>query len=91
MVFPSSYEPQLRGSSSKEVLPLAIPSKKSEAIEHVLRDLNGGVDRRTMIDADLCAICAQPATEFTDELSRKEYTISGLCQACQDGVFGSPE
>ena len=40
-----------------------------------------------MITADLCAVCAQPATEFTDELSRKEYTISGMCQACQDGVF----
>ena len=53
----------------------------------MLRALNGGVDRRTMITADLCALCAQPATEFTDELSRKEYTISGMCQTCQDGVF----
>ena len=83
--------PSLRGSSSKEVLPLAIPTKKSEAIEHLLRALNGGVDRRTMIDADLCARCAQPATEFTSELSRKEYTISGLCQACQDVEFRSSE
>ena len=66
---------------------MAEPTKKSEAIEHLLRALNGGVDRRTVIDADLCAFCAQPATEFTDELSRKEYTISGMCQTCQDGMF----
>ena len=24
---------------------------------------------------------------FTDELSAREYRISGLCQSCQDGVF----
>jgi len=24
---------------------------------------------------------------FRDEISRKEYKISGLCQACQDAVF----
>lgn len=27
-------------------------------------------------------------TEFTDELSVKEYAISGMCQNCQDGIFG---
>jgi hypothetical protein len=31
--------------------------------------------------------CGGPATEFTDEISRKEYTISGLCQRCQDSIF----
>lgn len=25
---------------------------------------------------------------FRDELSRKEYSISGLCQDCQDEMFG---
>lgn len=25
---------------------------------------------------------------FRDELSRKEYKISGLCQNCQDDMFG---
>ncbi len=28
-------------------------------------------------------------SEFKDKLSRKEYTISGLCQKCQDSVFGA--
>ena len=25
---------------------------------------------------------------FKDELSKKEYSISGLCQDCQDKIFG---
>jgi hypothetical protein len=31
------------------------------------------------------------ATQFTDPLSRREYTISGMCQACQDFVFRDPD
>lgn len=27
--------------------------------------------------------------KFEDELSWKEYSLSALCQACQDKVFGS--
>jgi hypothetical protein len=72
---------------------MAKPTKKSEGIEHFLRSINGGVDRRTMIDANLCAICASPVGElrdFRDLLSVKEYRISGMCQACQDKVF-NPE
>lgn len=38
-----------------------------------------------------CVCCGKPATEFRDDLSRREYGISGLCQACQDKVFGSDE
>ena len=32
--------------------------------------------------------CKVNKDEFRDELSRKEFEISGLCQACQDDVFG---
>ena len=32
--------------------------------------------------------CGGPATQFEDEASRREYTISGLCQKCQNEVFG---
>ncbi len=46
-----------------------------------------------------CATCGKPPTDtgrndcplafmFRDELSAKEYYISGMCQACQDSVFG---
>jgi uncharacterized CHY-type Zn-finger protein len=40
-----------------------------------------------------CPTCRKPINDddFKDELSRKEYTISGMCQVCQDKVFGGGE
>jgi hypothetical protein len=35
-----------------------------------------------------CVKCGGQATEFNDELSKKEYGISGFCQTCQDKIFG---
>jgi len=42
------------------------------------------------VELGLCPFCNQPirVDEFKDELSIKEYKISGLCQRCQDGFFG---
>lgn len=47
-------------------------------------------ERREAILADRCVSCRAPSplTSFRDLLSRKEFAISGLCQACQDQVFG---
>jgi hypothetical protein len=33
--------------------------------------------------------CGGPVGEFRDALSRREYSISGLCQKCQDELFGT--
>lgn len=35
----------------------------------------------------VCGLVIDPG-EFRDALSRKEYVISGMCQRCQDEVFG---
>jgi hypothetical protein len=53
------------------------------------------------LELRICATCGRPATPiwdrsdgtrdvflFRDELSAREYTISGMCQACQDATFG---
>lgn len=43
------------------------------------------------IEKGSCPFCGKkinPKTEFKDELSKKEFTISGLCQGCQDETFG---
>lgn len=44
-------------------------------------------------DAQRNASCAfnplHVADTFRDELSAKEYRISGLCQACQDDFYGA--
>ena len=37
-----------------------------------------------------CATCGKPtgnAKDFRDDLSMQEYTISRMCQVCQDKVF----
>lgn len=47
--------------------------------------------RRFASASNKCASCLKPATHFRDDLSRKEYKISFLCQACQDLVFGLEE
>ena len=39
------------------------------------------------IKTNTCIKCSNPAGEFKDELSRKEYTISGLCQSCQEEIY----
>lgn len=38
-----------------------------------------------------CPFCEREVKdeEFRDDLSRKEYSISGLCQQCQDEMFGT--
>lgn len=38
-----------------------------------------------------CPTCGKEVGEFRDALSKKEFGISGMCQECQDSVFGGPE
>lgn len=40
-----------------------------------------------------CPLCGQKIDikDFVDELSRREYNISGMCQSCQDDVFGKDD
>lgn len=38
-------------------------------------------------DSDHCRFCNSEPGEWRDELSKKEWGISGLCQKCQDNVF----
>lgn len=35
-----------------------------------------------------CVACRREAEGFRDKLSAAEFRQSGLCQHCQDGVFG---
>jgi len=65
------------------------PSKKSPQIEQFLEKNFG---RTTAITTNTCVSspigCGKPITPFRDALSEKEYKISGLCQNCQDEIFG---
>ena len=69
---------------------MANPNDKSQKIEDIVDALNpSGRKRVDSIKSDICSWCGKPATEFKDDLSRKEYTISGFCQECQDKTFES--
>jgi len=66
------------------------PSDKSEGIERLITALIGttlGINRKDTIAANGCIICGGEALKFRDKLSRTEYSISAMCQACQDEVF----
>lgn len=42
----------------------------------------------------ICVFCGSNKTQpkdFNDNLSRKEWKISRLCQKCQDKIFADPE
>jgi len=55
--------------------------------EDIMRTL-GFEEQLNSIHLGKCPFCKQDIGEFRDELSRKENKISGLCQGCQDNMFG---
>ena len=64
---------------------------KTPTIKDFLNDLSKNMYGRSTEDSiktNICVICGTSAQEFKDELSRKEYNISGMCQQCQDEIFG---
>jgi len=67
------------------------PSHKTPEMDQALDKLSLAMFGRTRsgsIESNICIDCGEQATEFRDELSAKEFSISGLCQKCQDKVFG---
>ena len=38
-----------------------------------------------------CVVCHMIPTNFKDKVSAKEWSITGLCQVCQDSVYAEPE
>jgi chemotaxis receptor (MCP) glutamine deamidase CheD len=47
-----------------------------------------GRSRTIALAGNECVKCGEFNLEFRDEISRREYGISALCQCCQDGIFG---
>ena len=63
------------------------PTVKDNSIDNLLNHMSG-TNRIEQIKSNNCTWCKGDASSFRDELSKKEYTISGFCQKCQDEVFG---
>ncbi len=70
------------------------PSNKAPELEQALTGMFG-FNRRANIEANRCCPppigCGGLTGPFKNTLSEKEYTISGLCQKCQDRIFDAPE
>jgi len=67
------------------------PSEKSPELNSFLNEFSQNVfgrNRTEAIENDVCVECGESAKEFKDALSQKEYSISGLCQKCQDKIWG---
>jgi len=65
-----------------------LPSYKTPEIERLLERQYG---RTTAIVNNKCINpplgCGKDIVYFINSISRMEYTISGLCQTCQDKLF----
>lgn len=56
-----------------------------------LQEFIDGIAGRKQSDCaarGICVTCGGGITGFRNEISRREYQISGMCQECQDSVFG---
>ena len=63
------------------------PEEKDLSIDALLARISGR-DRKDSINKNKCTWCGKEVGTFKDDLSKKEYTISGFCQKCQDNTFG---
>ena len=63
------------------------PTEKSSVVASAISSIFGK-DRRSYILAGKCIITGKDAGPFRDELSEREYQISGMGQKAQDQMFG---
>ena len=63
--------------------------KSSSVINHLENiTMNAfGRSRVLSIAGNSCVVCGKASTNFKDEVSRKEFSVSGMCQTCQDSFF----
>jgi hypothetical protein len=65
------------------------PSEKAPQLDALFTAVFG-IDRKVSIQDKTCATCGEDVQldSLKSELSLKEFHISGMCQTCQDSVFG---
>ena len=65
-------------------------AEKNEVIESMLEGFSRmlGNPRSVAFESSTCVTCSGEAKDFRDATSEKEYTISGMCQDCQDKIWG---
>lgn len=71
-----------------------MPVQRAAPLQQMLDDLARSMFGRTAgeaISTATCMACGKPVTGFKNEISAREYEISGLCQECQDIAFADPD
>ena len=63
---------------------MSTPLPKSPELTKFLEKLFG---QPTGEHNTVCVICRAPAVDFRDDVTRREFQLSGLCQPCQDIIF----
>jgi hypothetical protein len=73
---------------TKDNLPLMPMANKTPEMKEAIESLFPGTAKA--IDEHKCPMCKASIDpqSFRDRLSRREWGISGLCQNCQDKMFG---
>jgi hypothetical protein len=55
--------------------------------KEIMKQLGFG-EEVAKVESGICPTCGEGVGKFRDHLSEKEYKISGMCQNCQDKIFG---
>ncbi len=71
-------------------MPLSFPVPDTSNIQKKPVDMIFP-DRISKMQEHICMTCGDKVEGFNDELSQKEFLISGLCQKCQDSVFNGDD
>ena len=87
---PLQWQAQKSGNIIGDRVERLGPQRIDKMNEKIMLNM-GFAKEVARVHAGLCPFCAEPIGEFKDALSIKEYTISGLCQNCQDKIFSSTE
>lgn len=64
--------------------------ERDPLLENALENLGMAVfgrSRELARAGNQCIKCGGLATDFRDEVSRREYNITHFCQKCQDEIF----
>ena len=62
--------------------------RNSQFLEQLAENVGSKLTREEAFNTGKCVQCGGDATEFRDDLSAKEYTLTVWCQKCQDDFFG---
>jgi hypothetical protein len=71
-------------------MPVPANMERSPEIQKMLDDIALRAFGRSATlagAAGQCIRCGKPATEFRDEISRRDYVITRFCQTCQDEIY----